>query len=312
MRQTANKARRLPLVLDGGMSNVLEEMGCALDPFLWTAGLLRSDPDALVAGHLAYLRAGADVITSAGYQASIPGFQRAGCDEAEARQLLLRAVDLAIEARQRFLDEGASSRDGLLVAAGMGPYGALLADGSEYTGVYEADDAALRAFHQPRLELLASSGADLLLFETMPCLRELAIVAELLAGIPLPVWVSFSCRDGCRLRDGERVSTAVSLFRELAEVTALGINCTAPESVVELIGELRNGAAGKEVVIYPNSGEVFQPATKSWLGSSRPEDFRTMAGDWLAQGADIVGGCCRIGPAHIRALRELVDAAAGG
>ena len=296
-----------PLVLDGGLSNVLAESGYALDPLLWTAGLLVSDPGALVAAHLQYLRAGADVIATAGYQASIPGFRSAGYDEREAKALLLKAVEVAIEARHQFSQETEIQRLGPFVAAGMGPYGAFLADGSEYTGTYGVGDATLREFHQPRLDVLASSPADLLLFETMPNRREIEIVAGLLAGVPIPVWVSFSCRDGSHLRDGEPLAEVVPRLATIPEIVALGVNCTAPEHISEVIALLNELAPGKKIVVYPNSGKIYQPITRTWLGSSEPQDFRSMASVWLRDGADVIGGCCQIGPAHIRQLRELVD-----
>lgn len=295
-----------PLVLDGGLSNVLAESGCKLDPLLWTAGLLVSDPESLVAAHLQYLRAGADIVTTAGYQASIPGFRSAGYDEREAKTLLLRAVDLAIEAREQFPPEWETGRAGPFIAASMGPYGAFLADGSEYTGAYGVGDDTLREFHQPRLDVLASSRADLLAFETMPNRREIEVVAGLLAGISIPVWVSFSCLDGSRLRDGEGLAEVVPLLATIPEIFALGVNCTAPEHVSDVIRLLRELAPGKKIVVYPNSGEIYQPTTRTWLGSSDPRDFRSMASAWLRDGADIIGGCCQIGPAHIRQLRELV------
>ncbi len=296
-----------PLVLDGGLSNVLAESGCVLDPVLWTAGLLSSDPDALVAAHLSYLRAGADIITTAGYQASIPGFLAAGHSEREAGDLLLRAVELAIEARRLFSLERENGGVGPFIAAGMGPYGAFLADGSEYTGAYEVGEAVLRGFHQPRLDILASSRVDLLLFETMPNRREIEVVAGLLSGIAIPAWVSFSCLDGARLRDGEPLAEVVKLLASVPEIGILGINCSAPEHVSEVIALLRELAPGKRIAVYPNSGEIYRPATRSWLGTADPRDFRSMASEWLSGGADIIGGCCRIGPAHIRQLRELVD-----
>lgn len=296
-----------PLVLDGGLSNVLEERGCELDPNLWTAGLLRTDPEALVNAHLTYLRAGADIVTTASYQASVPGFVNAGLSEEKGLGLLRRSVELAVEARARFQSEHPASDRKVLIAASAGPYGAYLADGSEYTGVYAASDAELCAYHEPKIQCLSESGADALALETIPSLRETAILAELLTAVDTPTWVSFCCRDATHLHDGSPVADAIALVRDLRCVVALGANCTAPAYIGALIRLVKTEAPRQRVVVYPNSGEVYQPDTGKWHGTSNPEDFRRLVNDWLARGADIVGGCCRIGPAHIEVIRSVVD-----
>ncbi len=295
-----------PLVLDGGLSNVLEDLGCDLNQKLWSAGILLSDPEAIVQAHLQYLRAGADIITTASYQASIEGFMSADLTRARAEDLLGVSVDLAIRAREAHREERPDDGRPVLVAASLGPYGACLADGSEYTGIYDADDARIRAFHESRLALLAESGADLLAMETMPSRRELSIVAELLADVDKPAWVSFCCRDAAHLQDGTPVAEAAALFNDLPAVIAVGVNCTAPAYISDLIRLLRATAPGKRIVVYPNSGEAYHAETRTWSGISDPQDFQSMAGEWLSLGADVVGGCCRIGPEHIARVRELV------
>ncbi len=295
-----------PLVLDGGLSNVLEALGCDLNQKLWSAGVLLSNPEAIVQAHLQYLRAGADIITTASYQASVEGFMGAGLTRAEAEATLGEAVDLAFRARDVYREERPDDDRPMLVAASLGPYGAVLADGSEYTGVYDADDARIRALHESRLACLAESRADLLAFETMPSRRELETVAELLADIGKPAWVSLCCRDATHLQDGSPVADAAALFNDLPDVFAVGANCTAPAYISDLIRLFREAAPGKRIVVYPNSGEAYHAGTRTWSGLSDPRDFQKMAGEWLSLGADIVGGCCRIGPAHIAGLRELI------
>lgn len=299
-----------PLVLDGGLSNVLESMGCDLNQRLWSAAMLLSDPEAVVRAHLAYLRAGADIITSASYQASIAGFVEAGQSREEAEALLRRSVELAGRARARYRAERPGGAE-ILIAASIGPYGAYLADGSEYSGVYDASDEELRAFHEPRIRCLSASGADLLAFETLPCLREIAILADLLGGVTIPAWFSFCCRDAARLHDGSPLSEAIGLLRDLPVVFALGANCTAPEYIADIVRLVRREAPRKRVVVYPNSGEVYDAATGTWLETGDHGDFQRMAADWISLGADIVGGCCRIGPDHIRGIRSLVSATSG-
>ncbi|MGD9341504.1 MAG: homocysteine S-methyltransferase [Chromatiales bacterium] len=298
-----------PVVLDGGLSNLLEARGCDLKQKLWCAEMLRSNPEAIVEAHLAYLRAGAEIITTASYQASIPGFVEAGLSAVEGEALLLRSVELADRAREIFREERNSDGCKALVAASIGPYGAYLADGSEYTGNYSATDAELREFHCARLRCLAQCGADLLAIETQPCLREIAILADLLADIEMPAWVSFCCRDANHLHDGSFLHEAIAAFKDVKSVFAIGANCTAPSHISEIIRLVKQEAPGNRVIVYPNSGEVYHASTGTWLGLSEPSGFRSMAADWIAEGADIIGGCCRIGPAHIATLREQVATA---
>jgi homocysteine S-methyltransferase len=300
-----------PLVLDGGLSNVLEDLGCDLNQKLWCAEMLRSNPDAIVDAHLAYLRAGADIITTSSYQASIPGFVTAGLSEREGMALLKRSVELADNARKIFRDEGNEDGHSALIAASIGPYGAYLADGSEYTGDYSATDAELREFHGPRLRCLAESGADLLAIETQPCLREIAILADLMTDIELPAWVSFCCRDAHYLHDGSSLGDAIAVVKDVKGVFAIGANCTAPSHISEIIRLVKQQAPDKRVIVYPNSGEVYDASTGTWLGLSEPCGFQKMAAEWIGQGVDIIGGCCRIGPAHISMLREQVNAERG-
>jgi homocysteine S-methyltransferase len=298
-----------PLVLDGGLSNVLEELGCDLHPTLWTAGLIDSNPRAIVEAHLAYLRAGADIITTASYQASLPGFIEAGYTAEQGHALLRRSVELAKQAVERFQVGHTEGRRRILVAASVGPYGAYLADGSEYTGSYAASDAQLREFHAPRLRELAESGVDVLAVETQPSLREVGVLAELLSDVDVPAWVSFCCVDGGHLRDGTALAEAVALVRDLPTVFAVGVNCTAPAWIGDIVRLLRREAPRQRIVVYPNSGEVYEPNTGRWLGTSAAGDIGQLVAAWIADGADIIGGCCRFGPEQIRGIRDAVIAA---
>jgi homocysteine S-methyltransferase len=294
------------LVLDGGLATELEKAGFDLDHPLWSARVLREAPEAILAVHASYLDAGADCITTASYQATVPGLVREGLTETQARALLVRSVDLAHDARAAFWTDSRRRAGRLrpLVAASVGPYGAFLANGAEYTGDYDLDEAGLAAFHRDRFRLLAASGADLLACETIPSAAEARALATLLAETPsVRAWVSFSCRDGQRLRDGTRFADSVRAVASLPQVVAVGVNCTAPEHVEEL---LRAAAAvtAKPLVAYPNSGERYEAATKSWRGASTDADWGRLARRWHRAGARLVGGCCRTGPRHVEAIRR--------
>ena len=284
--------RDRPLILDGGLSTQLEAQGCDISGVLWSAELLRSNPDEIIRATRAFVDAGAECVATATYQASREGFAKAGVAAGEADALMLQAVELARRAQPA------------IVAASIGPYGAMLHDGSEYRGDYDASAATLREFHEKRLELMDGSGADVLAVETVPSFAEAQVLAELLDDRVLPSWVSFSCRDGKSISDGTPIEEAARSFVSHPRVAAVGINCTPPQYVVELIERLRAAVPDKVVMAYPNSGEVYDAETGSWSGTVTATDCAAAAVTWVGAGAGIVGGCCRMGPEHIRAIRK--------
>jgi len=298
-------------VLDGGLATALEARGARLDSALWSARLLIDAPHAIREVHAAYLTAGADCITTAGYQATLAGFARAGVDAPEAERLLRRAVELAIEARDTFWAAPAHRAGRLrpLVAASVGPYGAFLADGSEYDGRYAVGRADLAAFHRDRLRIVAGAGPDLLAIETIPSATEVEVLVELLSELRHPgAWVSFTCRDGARLWDGSPIEDAVRACRPDAGIVAVGVNCTAPRHVASLLRRVR-AATDLPILAYPNSGEAYDPAVGAWTGPASGADWLDGIVEWVRAGARMVGGCCRIGPETIREVRARLAAA---
>ena len=294
------------IVLDGGLGTELSRQGADLSDPLWSARLLADDPELIVATHLAYFRAGAQVATTASYQATFEGFAARGIDRDDAQALMLRSVDLAIEARRR------AGLPDLLVAASIGPYGAMLADGSEYRGDYGLSVAELSDFHRARFELLASSGADLLALETVPSVDEGRALVELLADRPgTSAWLSFTCRDGAQTRSGEPVEAAFDLAQAAPGVVAVGINCTEPQFIDELVRRAAD-RTDLPVIAYPNGGERWDAVNRRWAGLvAGSAGIPGQLGGWLASGARIVGGCCRVGPATIRELAANVGGAPG-
>ncbi|MEM7587847.1 MAG: homocysteine S-methyltransferase [Acidobacteriota bacterium] len=295
------------LVLDGGLATALEARGFDLDDPLWSARLLLEDPAALEQLHFDYLEAGADCLISASYQASFEGLGRRGLGREETSDLLRRSVQLARQARERFWTEG--RRDGRcypLVAASVGPYGAILADGSEYTGAYGLDEAALVDFHAERFEVLATSGADLLACETIPSSVEARALRQLLEAEPgIPAWISFSCRDGEHLSDGSELAEAVAELAGCRRLIAVGVNCTAPHFIPSLIERLQR-VSELPIVVYPNSGEGYDAVHKRWLPQAEPWSLASSGSDWLRAGARLIGGCCRTGLEDIQSLRSLL------
>jgi len=297
-----------PIILDGGLASTLEAAGHDLDDPLWSARLLLEDPAAVRAVHDAFLAAGADVITSATYQASLPGLRARGLDGAGAARVLTAGVDLAVAARDGFWADPArrAGRRRPLVAAGVGPYGAWLADGSEYDGRYGVDRAALEDFHRPRWEILAGGRADLLACETLPSLPEIEVLLELLDGTPGRwAWFSFCCADGRHLWDGTPVAEAIGVCAGVRGVAAAGVNCTAPRHVAPLLRAMR-GVSDLPLLAYPNAGETYDPSSRTWRQEGAGADPLAAAPDWITAGAAGVGGCCRVGPADIARLRAVL------
>uniref|UniRef100_A0A0D9V6B1 homocysteine S-methyltransferase n=1 Tax=Leersia perrieri TaxID=77586 RepID=A0A0D9V6B1_9ORYZ len=314
-------------VVDGGLATELEEHGADLQDELWSARCLVSAPHLIRKVHLDYLDAGANIITSASYQATIQGFQARGLSREQSEALLRRSVHIAQEARAIFADgwskgphatRGRSSprRRPVLVAASVGSYGAYLADGSEYTGDYgrSVTKETLKSFHRRRLQVLADAGPDLIAFETIPNKMEAEAYAELLEenDIRIPAWFSFTSKDGRSAASGDPITECAAVADSCARVAAVGVNCTAPRLVHGLILAIRK-VTSKPVAVYPNSGETYVAETKEWVvseGGASETDFVSCVGKWRQAGAALVGGCCRTNPATVRAISRALHAEA--
>ncbi|MBR3570856.1 MAG: homocysteine S-methyltransferase [Oscillibacter sp.] len=295
------------LVIDGSMSAALEHLGCKLNDKLWTARVLAEHPEMVKEVHLQYLRAGADCHITCSYQATVPGLLESGFSQPEAEEIIRRSVRAFYEAREQWLErEGGkdSGRVRPICLAGIGPYGAYLADGSEFVGGYGVDDKTLRTFHESRVRLLLEEKPDYLLFETMPCFREVLIAAELAEEAEADYWVSFSCLDGKRICEGDEIRTcAEALSKGHPHLKAIGVNCVKPRFVESLIRELRAGC-DLPIVAYPNSGETWNPVKKIWYGGAENVSFKEYALRYYAAGAAAVGGCCTTADSHIRQVAE--------
>ena len=296
--------REGPVILDGGMATQLESMGFDIGSDLWSAALLASEPRAIVDAHRAYLDAGAECIISASYQASRAGFVSHGHSAAEADRLIVSAVELARAARDEYLASNPEIQYPPAVAASVGPFGATMSDGSEYTGDYDISDRDLRHFHSSRLQLLDTCGADVLAVETIPNFREAQILRDLLEEVSTIAWVSLACRDERSISDGSELRAAAHLFSDLPRVLAVGVNCTAPQFIPPLIEEVKSAAPDKLIVVYPNSGETYHTEDNSWSGQACDLDNEFKVDAWHAAGAKLIGGCCRTGPEDIARIRS--------
>ncbi len=289
-------------VLDGGMASELEYRGARIDGPLWSAHVLEDAPEKIVEVHRAFIEAGAQCIETASYQVSRMGYAEIGLPAARADAALLRSVALAREAAGAFPDRR------ILIAASLGPYGAALHNGAEYHGNYECSHAALVEFHRARIEVLAGArdenAPDLLAFETLPSLDEAQAIGEALSAWPhASAWFSFTCADREHVAHGERLSECARVVAGFPQTVAIGINCTVPATISDLVEEVRS-TTSKPIVVYPNSGEGWDARDRCWTGQSDPASYGAMAREWFRAGAQIVGGCCRTRPEHVRLVAE--------
>jgi len=292
-------------VIDGGLATELEYAGARIDGPLWSAHVLEDQPEILLAVHRAYIEAGAECIATCSYQVSRMGYVEVGLTAERADAALLRSVELARSAVAEFPGRR------VLVAGSLGPYGATLHNGGEYHGNYDCSFDDLVRFHRERIEVFARAkgrqAPDLLAFETFPSLEEARAVGEAMSPWPeLQAWFSFSCRDEKHVSHGERVADCAALVASFPQTIAIGVNCVPPKWVPSLIADLRAGS-DKPMMVYPNSGEGWDAARSCWTGLTDPADFGARAAEWFEAGVQIVGGCCRTRPAHIRAVAEAAD-----
>lgn len=284
------------LISDGGLATELEARGHDLSDDLWSARLLVDAPSEIAAVHAAFFRAGAVFATTASYQASFDGFAARGIGTGDAARLLRRSVELAKAAR----DEVGGNR---WVAASVGPYGAALANGEEYVGRYGLSVNELTRWHRPRLEVLADAEPDVLAVETVPDADEAEALVALVHEFGVPAWLSYTI-EGTTTRAGQPLADAFAVAAGVSEILAVGVNCCAPADVEHAVRVARD-VTDKPVVVYPNSGEKWDGDRRVWVG--QPRWSAQLVPQWVAAGASIIGGCCRVRPADIAALAAAVS-----
>ena len=293
-------------IVDGALATELERRGCDLNDALWSAKVLMEQPELIHQVHLDYFYAGADLAITASYQATVEGFARRGLKRNDALDLMKKSVQIAQSARDEFWADENNRKNRIrpLIAASVGSYGAFLADGSEYRGDYGLTEQELIEFHRPRVEALIASGADLLACETIPCLIEAQALVKLLGEFPNTfAWFCFSAKDDEHICDGEKISDCAKWLDQFPQAAAIGINCTSPLYIPSLIREIKKNT-DKPVIVYPNSGEIYDPVANTWHGETSCDAFGEQSKEWFENGAVIIGGCCRTTPDHIREVRN--------
>ncbi|MBX2817753.1 MAG: homocysteine S-methyltransferase [Saprospiraceae bacterium] len=299
-------SRRRPMVLDGGLSDQLTSQGCNFKGRLWTARLLRDDPKQILQAHRAFLKSGAECLITSTYQASPRGFAKEGFTEKEIADCFEKSIVLAKQACAEHTHENPDANT--LIAASIGPYGAFLADGSEYRGDYETSSSNLKAFHEERFAYLTHHQPDFFACETIPTLSEAIALGQLLDGYRTPGWISFTCKNGMDIVDGTPLVECYQALLEYEHVKAIGINCTAPQHILPLIESLQPYRKDRlDLVIYPNGGAEYDITTQAWSAKAALPEFFTALPTWLLHKPMLIGGCCGIGTKEIAAIRKVVD-----
>jgi len=294
------------MVLDGALATELEKRGLDLNSSLWSASIISGSPESIRDVHLDYLNCGADIITTASYQASMKGLCEFGYERDEARSIIRRSVEIAREALEIYNEMTMNEERPRLIAGSAGPFGAYLADGSEYSGSYSMENSDYAGFHRERIEILCEEGVDLLAFETFPRIDEAFSVYEMMMkDFPLmPFWISFTTPDGEKTGAGHVLSEFVSAVEISENFLGPGINCSHPCHVEKFLKTLSVTYDGKYIV-YPNSGEGFDIENRNWTGTGDLKVFEDSILKWYRMGAHIIGGCCRTGPDTISLISRI-------
>lgn len=308
-----NLKNKSGLVVDGAMATELEKHDVDTDNELWSATALIENPEAITAVHKSYFQAGADVAIINTYQANIERFIQLGLSKKASQQLIIKAVKLAQKARTEYFDsltknERQKRAEFPLIAGSVVPYGAYLADGSEYRGDYDLSIQEYQDFHRSRMSLLDKAGVDLFAFETQPNFAETKALVEFIrAEFPKQyAWLTFSIKDPLTLCDGTSLQTAVKYFNVFEQVSAIGVNCTTLENIEETVKNIR-AVTDKPIIVYPNNGDVYDPKTKTWAPNPQADTFADLVPKWVKAGAQLIGGCCRTTPTDIKQIADYLN-----
>ena len=286
-------------LLDGSMSFPMEQLGYNLKNKLWTGMALISDPDIIKNIHKDYINAGADYISTSTYQVSYDRLQNMGYQSSEIKKVFQKSVDLVKEA----IKESGSKKE-IKIVGSFGPFASYDPKASEYVGKYNSTDDDIKNFHLNNINIIEETDLDIILYETIPCLREIKVLSKVLSQTNKEIWISITCNENIEFRDGSSFKEACKIISQIEQITTLGINCFSPLLVEKALKELKK-YSNKKTLVYPNSGEKYNPKDKYWSGKN--EFNNLMIKNWLSLSPDIIGGCCRVGYNNIKKMREEID-----
>ena len=282
------------LLLDGATGTELERRGVPMDQVAWSAAAIATHPSTVREVHEDYIRAGADVIITNTFASQRHVLDLAGMGD-QVRELNLRAVRVAQQAR-----ENASEERSVSIAGSISTF---------YAGL-ERENAPssiqARANYLEQAELLAEGGVDLLALEMMQDTEQGAYAVEAAVTTGLPVWIGLSCKlseyeSSLQLTRGQPLEDGLDVLLSLGG-SVVTVMHTLTEHTIRVLHAVMARWSGP-VGAYPHSGRFVMP---KWHFHDiiSPEDYLIEAQKWVDMGVQIVGGCCGIGPDHIRLLRE--------
>ena len=286
-------------LLDGSMSFPMEQLGYNLKNKLWTGMALISDPDIIKNIHKDYINAGADYISTSTYQVSYDRLQNMGYQSSEIKKVFQKSVDLVKEA----IKESGSKKE-IKIVGSFGPFASYDPNASEYVGKYNSTDDEIKNFHLNNINIIEETDLDIILYETIPCLREIKVLSKVLSQTNKEIWISITCNENIEFRDGSSFKEACKIISQIEQISTLGINCFSPLLVEKALKKLKK-YSNKKTLVYPNSGEKYNPKDKYWSGKN--EFNNLMIKNWLSLSPDIIGGCCRVGYNNIKKMREEID-----
>ena len=295
------------MIIDGALASELQRRGCDLNDSLWSAKVLIEQPELIQQVHYDYFKAGADCAITASYQATPMGFAQKGIELEESIKLIKTSVKLAQQAKMQYLNDIKQDK-ALLIAGSVGPYGAYLANGSEYTGDYQLSESEFIAFHKDRVTALIDAGVDILACETMPSFLEIKALVKLIQQFPIVnCWFSLTLKDQQHISDGTPLTEVIEYLNSIEQIVSVGINCIALEKVTPAL-EVLSKLTSKPLIVYPNSGEEYDPTTKQWHKNHHHNcTFANQLDTWIKLGAKLIGGCCQTTPEDIVEIHQLLN-----
>ena len=281
------------ILLDGATGTELERREVPMNDAAWSAGALLSHPQAVRAVHEDYIRAGADVVITNSFSTARHQLEPAGLGD-RFGELNERAVELALQARENAADRPVA------VAGSISPI--------HFERRYMCPVERAAENFRRQADILTAAGVDLLMIEMVWDLEYSSAAIRAAVATGLPVWIGFCCRLGedseVMLFSDKHKGTLESVLEPLLALggSAATIMHTETAEALPALAVLKDRWSGP-VGVYAHSGRFRMPHWQ-FNGIISPEDYLAEARRWVEAGAQLIGGCCGIGPDHIRLLKR--------